>query len=80
MLPGNAEAVQLFQAAATQWRYVGGLEGARPVGLDYTGLRSTADWLGLAATPQLLGQIGVLEAETLKVRREHGTPERHTAD
>lgn len=69
ILPDNADAVDLFMAAATQWR-----QGPRgPAGIDYTGLRATADWLGMTPTPDLLDQVRVMEGHTLKLMREnHG--------
>lgn len=63
VLPANRNAVALFMRTATQWRL--GPNG--PQGLDYTALHSTAQWLGLAVTDDLLQQIQVLEAETLKI-------------
>lgn len=66
ILPVNADAVSLFMAAGTQWRF--GPAGA--AGLDYTGLRSTADWLGMEATAELLDKVQTMEGQALKLLRD----------
>lgn len=56
--------MRLFMACATQWRRAG--SAGVPVGLDYPAVRATADWLGIAATPQLLDDLRYLEAGALE--------------
>lgn len=69
------DAVAVFMAMATQWRWVGaGMAGAFQVGLDYSVLDRTALALKVELTPAVFNDIRLLELETLKVwsKRRHG--------
>lgn len=61
-----ADAVALFFAMATQWRWVGaGMGGAFRTGLDYGALEQTARAAGLEMTPAVFDDIRTLEREAL---------------
>ena len=65
MLPANWDAVRLFVAVQTQWRYAG-MSGV-PTGLDYAGCRAVAAGLGLRWRAVFEG-LRVLALEWLSVR------------
>lgn len=57
-MPGNAEAWELLQAAATQLR-MSGMGG--PIGFDYTALALVAESLGVDLTPGLWKKVRAVE-------------------
>jgi hypothetical protein len=60
------DAVALFFAMATQWRWVGaGMGGVIRTGLDYCALAKTADMADLNMTPGLFNDIRTLELAAL---------------
>ncbi len=64
--PDMADAVGLFFAMATQWRWTGsGMGGALRTGLDYTALGPAATALDLTVTPALFNDIRTLELAAL---------------
>lgn len=66
--PDMREAVALFFALSTQWRWTGaGMAGAFRTGLDYAVLEPTARAAGLVMTPGLFDDIRTLEREALTV-------------
>lgn len=67
MLPENTEAVQVFLAAQTQWRYAG--TGGR-TGLDYAALRTVMDLHQITEPRAVFEQVQVLERALLQVDRE----------
>jgi hypothetical protein len=63
------DAVHLFFAMATQWRWTGaGMGGLVRTGLDYGALNSVAANLGLTMTPALFSDIRTLELAVLDTR------------
>lgn len=58
VLPDNWEALTLFLAADSQWRYAGPVA----VALDYPGVEAAARMSRIEIGPGLLGQIKVIEA------------------
>ena len=56
--PENWAAVELFLCAATQWRLAA--NGA-PYGLDYPGVETAAKFAGLKITPDLFGDLRIME-------------------
>ena len=62
------DAVGLFFALATQWRWIGaGMGGAWRTGLDYQAVEATARNSGLKMTPAIFDDIRTLELEALSV-------------
>lgn len=68
--PDCLPAIRLFAACGTQWRWAPVGYGACAVGLDYTAVAATADWLGLDRTPHLLDDLRQLEAGALEALRD----------
>ena len=68
VLPANADALTLFLALETQWRFAG-LDGA-PVGFDYQAIEPTARLAGLETTPGLFNKLRVMERAALKEAAE----------
>jgi hypothetical protein len=66
--PDMQDAVALFFALSTQWRWTGvGMAGAFRTGLDYSVLEATAKATGLELTAALFDDIRTLEREALAV-------------
>lgn len=67
------EAVALFFAMGTQWRWTSaGMGGAIRTGIDYTALHSTAALTDLTMTPRLFDDIRTLELAALDAwNRKH---------
>ena len=64
-------AVDAFAAAATQWRWLAdGWNPPRRMGMDYGGLRVAMAMSGIAETPELFGQVRVMEAAALQALAE----------
>jgi len=62
------DAVGLFMALATQWRWAGaGLAGAFRLGLDYNAVEPTARMLRVELTPTVFNDLRVMETEALSV-------------
>lgn len=62
------DAVALFFAMSTQWRWASaGMAGTFRTGLDYGALSGTADLSGLTMTTQLFNDIRTLELAALDV-------------
>lgn len=61
--PVNADAVRLFLACATQWRYAP-MSGER-LGLDYGGVRAAAAMMRIRPSPDLFGRLREMEREAL---------------
>lgn len=72
VLPAELEpSVKGFTAAATQWRWVSfGFAKPLRVGLDYAGLRAALALEGIAETPELFGDIRIMEAAALAALSE----------
>lgn len=72
VLPAElAPAVDAFMAASTQWRWIAnGWDAPRRVGLDYAGLHAAMALAGIAATPELFGQVRIMEREALRALAE----------
>lgn len=70
ILADMLDAVRLFCAAGTQWRWLAAGDRAIPTGMDYAGVRAAADWLGVTAGPDLLDDLRALEAGALEVLQE----------
>ncbi len=64
--PCMKDAVALFFAMSTQWRWVGSMAGAMRTGLDYTPLPAVAGSLGIAVTADVLGDLRTMEHEAVK--------------
>lgn len=66
--PDVVDSVNVFIAAATQWRV--GMKGA--TGLDYTALEATLRLTGLPRKdwPQVFDDIRIMEDEALKTMRK----------
>lgn len=60
--PDMADAVSLFFAMATQWRWCGGMAGAFRTGLDYGPLATIAGSIGVQITPEVLSDLRAMEA------------------
>jgi hypothetical protein len=70
--PENAEIVEAFLSAASQWRTTpigGGLApvGTLWIGLDYAGARVGIEQAGIAITPELWAGVRVMEAAARNV-------------
>lgn len=63
--PENWDAVEVFEASQTQWRFAG-MAGV-PTGLDMAGVRATCAFLDKAPSRDLLERLRVMEAEALSV-------------
>ena len=63
ILAVNSEAVKLFLAVQTQWRYAG--DPPAHTGLDYAAISASMDMLGIRrkARPDLLRRLQVIEIE-----------------
>ncbi len=59
----DADAVRLFLALSTQWRFHP-MVGAR-LGIDYGAIRPTAEAMGLAMTPALFADLQTMEGAAL---------------
>lgn len=66
--PENWDAVCLFLACGTQWRFAG-MTGV-PTGLDYGGLQISAAAMALDLGQDLFGKIRIMEGEALAVFAE----------
>jgi len=66
-LPENADAIALFIACGTQWRYA--FSGAR-TGLDYAGVESVVRLHGLEIDGETFSKIQILEQTLIAVDRE----------
>lgn len=64
----HREVVELFVASGTQWRYAG-LE-ALPAGLDYAGVRATAEAIGTPWERRLLDSLRVMEHAAIEALAE----------
>jgi hypothetical protein len=66
--PDMVPAWSVFLASASQWRWVGvGMGGAMRTGLDMPAVLSIAERLGVEVTPDVLGDLAVLEGAALGV-------------
>lgn len=73
--PDMKDAVGLFFALSTQWKWVGaGMAGAFRSGIDYNSIAPAALGLGLTMTPALFNDIRTLELAALDVwsKKHHG--------
>lgn len=66
--PDNWDAVRLFQASRTQWRYAG-MAGVR-VGLDYSAVQVVAGAKGIKMAAETFEGLQILEAESLRIFSE----------
>lgn len=58
----NADAVEAFLDAATQWRLVSSATGrTRVIGLDYPGARAGWELAGIDITPALFAKVQLVE-------------------
>lgn len=62
----NWEAFVTFTRLSTQWRWVGGLAGARRTGLDYMGVTAALRLMGIESTPELFQQLRDFERGALE--------------
>ncbi|MEO5336869.1 MAG: DUF1799 domain-containing protein [Magnetospirillum sp. WYHS-4] len=67
MHPDNWDALRVFLALGTQWRWIAGPMGARAAGLDYAAIPPTLVLMGMAATPALFAQLRAMEGAALEV-------------
>jgi hypothetical protein len=71
--PDMIEAVGLFLAMTTQWRWTGaGMAGMFRTGLDYGVLNRTAENINVEMTPGLFADIRSLEAAALSAWSGNG--------
>lgn len=61
----NVPALTAFLVASTQWRVVAGAADLFVLGLDYAGARAGIEGAGIEITPQLWGDLQVIEAAAL---------------
>lgn len=72
LLPDVAPALELFDALATQWRWLGGMAGAQRTGLDYAAVETV---LRLKRIPrqtwsERFADLQVMERAALEAWRE----------
>ena len=67
-MPENVDAIALFAAASTQWRYA--FSGVR-TGLDYSGVESMIRMHGIDPDSETFSKIQILERELIAVDREN---------
>lgn len=67
--PEHWDAVLIFEAMQTQWRWIAGFGGAARTGLDYAALRSIPRYRRLPADQEdpVFAQLQVLEDEALVI-------------
>lgn len=62
-----ADAVGVFLAASSQWRWVGvGMAGAMRTGLDLPAVMAIADRLEVRVTPEVLADLCVMETAAIE--------------
>ncbi len=64
------DSAALFMALGTQWNWTGAGYGAFQTGLNYLAIPIVAAGLKLDVTPQVFGDIRVMEIEALRVWSE----------
>lgn len=67
ILPEGADALKLFLALGTQWRFAG-MDG-QPVGLDYAAVEPAAKAIGVELTPERFADLRAMEAAALAAYR-----------
>ena len=70
MLPENWQAIEVFVACQTQWRYLSGMGGAVRTGLDYTAVHAVMVMMQVEDTKDCLMRLQVCEQEALEIFNE----------
>lgn len=68
--PENWDAVQVFLAMSTQWRFAVGMGNAIWQGLDYTALPVVERRLGIRDRADCFARLRVIEAAAVRARNE----------
>lgn len=71
--PEHVPALEAFLIVATQWRTAATLAGVIYVGLDYGAARDGLHMAGIEVTPELWGELQLIETGALKAMREAGS-------
>lgn len=70
VMPANWTALCIWLRCETQWRIVAGASAMIRLGLDYAGVDVVLRRMGLADPDAVFADLGVMEAEALRVMRE----------
>lgn len=61
----NRPAWEVFEFCSTQWRYLAGMGGVTPTGLDYAAVAAVMGLLGVADARDCLDRVRLLEGAAL---------------
>lgn len=65
-MPGNKQAVDLFNACSSSIKYTSTMDGVYAMGFDWTEIKMLAGVLGVKFTPGIYGKLKALETAFLK--------------
>ncbi len=69
--PENEAALTAFLRVQTQWRWISPGDGrSHRVGLDYPGVKEALRWAKIKVTPDLFGELQLIEVGVINADRE----------